>query len=77
MSDVGKDADLKQQLVEAGDARRKALGIERTDETRAISERIAQAAGEGMIVEWTILPQDASDAVSGRCVIYCGCSCIA
>ncbi|OBF34954.1 hypothetical protein A5724_16440 [Mycobacterium sp. ACS1612] len=80
MSDVEKNADLKRRLVEAGEARRKALGlygIQRTEETRAISERIVEAAGKGMIVEWTILPQDPSETVSGRCVVYCGCSCIA
>jgi hypothetical protein len=77
MSDVGKNAELKQRLAEAGEARRKALGIQRTDETRAISERLAEAAGKGMIVEWTILPQDPSETVSGRCIAYCGCSCIA
>ncbi|MDI1460762.1 hypothetical protein QEZ54_07280 [Catellatospora sp. KI3] len=77
MSDAEKYAELKQQLIEAGEARRKALSIERTDETRAIGERLTQAASKGMIVEWTIRPQDPSETVAGRCVTNCGCSCIA
>ena len=78
MPEVKDITELKKNLAAVGEARRKALGIKRTDQSSAISEKIAELAGKGgAIVEWTIRPQDSAESVGVACFCGCGCSCIA
>jgi hypothetical protein len=65
-------------LAKAGALRRKAVGIEESDATKAIRGRIAKIAGrQNMIIEWTLRPQNTDDVASVGCYCGCGCSCIA
>ena len=69
--------ELRKNLSAANEARRKALGIKRTDKSGAISAKIAALAGKDAVIEWTIRPKDSSDTVGVACACLCGCSCIA
>ena len=70
--------ELRKNLSAANEARRKALGIKRTDKSEAISAKIAALAGkDGAVIEWTIRPKDSSETVGVACGCFCGCSCIA
>ncbi len=69
-------SELRKNLSAANDARRNALGIKRTDKSKAISEKIVALAGrEGAVIEWTIRPKDASVSVGVACGCFCGCGC--
>ena len=71
-------AEVRKRMARVGKARRAARGIKATAATRSVGERIAKlAAASGMVVEWTLRPQDPSDLVGVGCFCMCGCSCIA
>ncbi len=70
----------KAERQKLGDTRRAARGITATAESKEVGERIAKlAADRGMVVEWTLKPQDTSETagVACGCGCLCGCSCIA
>ena len=68
--------DLNVRLSKAADARRKALGLERTTASRDVSKRIAALAKKkNMIIEWSIWPKESRDTADGGCGCGCGCGC--
>jgi hypothetical protein len=71
-------SELTKNLSAAAEARRKALGIARTEKSAAISAKIGALAGrQSAVIEWTIRPKDSSETVGVACGCFCGCSCIA
>jgi hypothetical protein len=71
-------AELRKRMARLGKARRVAHGIKQSTATKSVGERIAKLAStSGMVVEWTLRPQDPSDSVAVGCFCGCGCSCIA
>lgn len=69
---------LRKRMANIGKAQRAAHGLKHTATTKSVGERIAKVAGaSGMVVEWTLRPQDPSDLLGVGCLCACGCSCIA
>lgn len=72
--------ELRKRFAKLGEARRVARGVKPTAHSKEIGERISKLAGErGMVVEWTLRPQETSETagVACGCGCGCGCSCIA
>ncbi len=77
-SGANDKAGLQKRFAKLGAARRAARRTKPTAATKSVGERIAKLAGEsGMVVEWTLRPQDTSESVGIGCFCGCGCSCIA
>jgi hypothetical protein len=71
-------AGVRKRMATLGKARRAAHRVKATAATRSVGARIAKLAGKsGMVVEWTLRPQDPSDIAGVGCFCGCGCSCIA
>lgn len=66
----------RERLAELGQVRRALVGAKPTADSKKLGKRIANLASkEGLIVEWTLRPQNLSESVGVGCGCFCGCGC--
>lgn len=75
-SRAGADKATRESVAKLGAARRALLGNRPTANTKKLGKKIAEIAGKaGVIVEWTLRPQNPSESAGVACGCFCGCGC--